>query len=95
MEYSLFHTHRHTHTWGLPGGSDSRESASNAGDPGSIPGLGKSPGEGNGNPLQYFAWEILCRGAWWATIHEVAKRVRHDLAAKQQQQSQVLEDLIY
>ena len=58
MEYSLFHTHRHTHTWGLPGGSDSRESASNAGDPGSTPGLGKSPGEGNGNPLQYFAWEI-------------------------------------
>ena len=58
LEYSLFHTHRHTHTWGLPGGSDSRESASNAGDPGSTPGLGKSPGEGNGNPLQYFAWEI-------------------------------------
>ena len=58
MEYSLFHTHRHTHTWGLPGGLDSRESASNAGDPSSTPGLGKSPGEGNGNPLQYFAWEI-------------------------------------
>ena len=41
-----------------PGGSDSKESACNAGDLGSIPGLGRSPGEGNGNPLQFFAWEI-------------------------------------
>ena len=38
---------------GFPGGSDGKESACNAGDPGSIPGLGRSPGEGNGNPLQY------------------------------------------
>ena len=39
--------------WGFPGGSDDKESACNAGDPGSIPGLGRSPGEGTGNPLQY------------------------------------------
>ena len=39
-------------SWGFPGGSDSKESSCNAGDPGSIPGLGRSPGEGNGNPLQ-------------------------------------------
>ena len=38
---------------GFPGGSDSKESTCNAGDPGSIPGLGRSPGEGHGNPLQY------------------------------------------
>ena len=38
---------------GLPGGSDGKESACNVGDPGSIPGSGRSPGEGNGNPLQY------------------------------------------
>ena len=40
-----------------PGGSDSKESACNAGDPGSIPGLGRSPGEENGNPLQYSCLE--------------------------------------
>ena len=38
---------------GFPGGSDGKESACSAGDPGSVPGLGQSPGEGNGNPLQY------------------------------------------
>ena len=42
----------------FPGGSDGKASAYNAGDPGSIPGLGRSPGEGNGNPLQYLAWKI-------------------------------------
>ena len=41
------------HTQDFPGGSDGKASASNAGDPGSIPGSGRSPGEGNGNPLQY------------------------------------------
>ena len=51
--------------WGLPGGSDSKESACNAGDPGLTPGLGRSPGEGNGNPLQYSCLgKILDRGAW-------------------------------
>ena len=45
---------------------------------GSIPGLGRSPGEGNGNPLQYsFQGNSMDRGAWWATVHGVADR-RHD-----------------
>ena len=43
--------------WGFPGGSDAKASACNVGDPGSIPGLGRSPGEGNGNPLQYSCLE--------------------------------------
>ena len=43
-------------------------------DLGSIPGLGRSPGEGNGNPLQYSCQESsMARGAWWATVHEVVK----------------------
>ena len=46
----------------------------NAGDPGSIPGWGRSPGEGNGNPLQYSCLEnSMDGGAWWATVHGVAK----------------------
>ena len=50
---------------GLPGGSEVKASASNAGDPGSIPGLGRSPGEGHGNPLQYSCLENpMDRGAW-------------------------------
>ena len=58
----------------FPGGADSKESACNAGDLGSIPGLGRSPGEGNGNPLQYSCLENpVDRGAWWATVHGVAK----------------------
>ena len=58
----------------LPGGSEDKASACNAGDPGSIPGLGRSPGEGNGNPLQYSCLENpMDRGAWWATVHGVAK----------------------
>jgi len=44
----------------------------NTGDPGSIPGLGRSPGEGNGNPLQYFCLEnSMNREAWWVTVHGV------------------------
>ena len=58
---------------GFPGGSDGKESTCNAGDPGSIPGLGKSPGEGNGNPLQYCLENSMDRGAWQAIVHEVAK----------------------
>ena len=58
----------------LPCSSDSEESACNAGDLGSIPGLGRSPGEGNGNPLQYSCLENrMDRGAWRATVHGVAK----------------------
>ena len=57
---------------GFLGGSDSQESACNAGDLGLIPGLGRSFGEGNGNPLQYFCLEnSMGRGAWWATVHGV------------------------
>ena len=58
----------------FPGGSVGKDSACIAGDLGSIPGSGKSPGEGNGNPLQYSCLENpMDRGAWWATVHEVAK----------------------
>ena len=59
---------------GFPGGSEVKASAFNAGDLGSIPGSGKSPGEENGNPLQYSCLENpMDRGAWWATAHGVAK----------------------
>ena len=59
---------------GLPGGSDSKESACNAGNTDSIPGLGSSPGEGHGNPLQYCGLENpMDRGAWRATVHGAAK----------------------
>ena len=55
-------------------GSDGKESACDAGDLGLIPGLGRSPAEGNGNPLQSFCLEnAMDRGAWWATVHGVAK----------------------
>ena len=55
-------------------GSDGKESACNAEGLGSIPGLGRSPREGNGNPLQYSCLENpMDRGAWWATVHGVAK----------------------
>ena len=58
----------------FPGGSDSKESASSAQDPGSIPGLRRSPGEGNGYPLQYSCLEnSMDRGAWQATFHGVTK----------------------
>ena len=56
------------------GVSGGKESSCNAGDLGLIPGLGRSPGEGNGNPLQYSCLEIpMDRGAWQATVHGVAK----------------------
>ena len=59
---------------GLPGGSDGKESACNTEDPGLIPGSGRSPGEGNGYPLQYFCLEnSMDRGAWQATVYRVAK----------------------
>ena len=59
---------------GFPGGSDSKETACNAGDPGSISGSGRSPGEGNGNPLQHSCLEnSMDREAWWATGHEVTE----------------------
>ena len=62
--------------------SVSKESACNAGDPGSIPGWERYPGEGNGDPLQYSCLENpMDRGAWQATVHGVTK-VRDDLAPK-------------
>ena len=61
-------------THGFPGGSEDKASACSAGDPGSIPGLGRSPGEGNATPLQYSCLENpMDRGAWQATVHGVAK----------------------
>ena len=59
---------------GFPGGSERKEAAYSEGDPGSVPGLGRSLGEGHGNPLQYSCLEdFMDRGAWWATVHGVAK----------------------
>ena len=59
---------------GLPYSSNSKESACNAGDLDSIPGSGRSSGEGNGNPLQYSCLENPTdRGAWWATVRGIAK----------------------
>ena len=58
----------------MDGGSDGKASARNVGDPGLIPGLGRSPGEGNGNPLQYSCLENpRDGGAWWAAIYGVAQ----------------------
>ena len=79
------HTHTHppnkdilkpnTHSMHIfPGGSAGKESACNAGDPGSVPQLGRSPGGGHGNPLQSPCLENpMDRGAWWATAQRVAK----------------------
>ena len=58
--------------WGICVGSAGKESICSAGDLGSIPGLERSPGERNGNPLQYPSLQ-KSEGAWWATIHGVAK----------------------
>ena len=58
---------------GFPGGSVDKESTCNAEDPGLISGWGRSPGEGNGNPLQPFCLgNLMDRGAWQATVHGVA-----------------------
>ena len=60
--------------WTFPGCSDGKASTCNAGDSDSIPGSGISPGEGNGNPLQYSCLEnSMDGGAWWATVHGVTK----------------------
>ena len=58
----------------FPGGSDGKESACNAGDLSLIPGLGRYPGEGHDNPLQWsFLENRMDRGSWWATVCRVAK----------------------
>ena len=60
--------------WGFLGDSDGKESISNAGDPGSIPGLERYPGEGNGNPRQHSCLKNpMDSGAWQATVHGVTK----------------------
>ena len=59
---------------GFPAGSVAKSVPASAGDSGSIPGSGRSPGGGNGNPLQYSdLGNPMDRGAWWATVHGVAK----------------------
>ena len=69
--------------WGFPHSSVSKEYACNAGDLGSIPGLGRPPGEGNGNPLQYSCLENpMDRGVWQAIVPGVA-RVGHDLVTQE------------
>ena len=70
---------KHYFIMGFLGGSMINSNA----DVGSIPESGRSPGEGNGKPLQYFCLgNPMDRGSWWATIHGVAKRVRYSLATK-------------
>ena len=71
----FIHTHTQMYTFrGLLGGSDNKESAFSVGDPGSIPGSGRSPGEGNGYPLQYSCLEnSMDREAWRAIVPGVAK----------------------
>ena len=62
------------HRLGFPGGSVVKNLPAKAGDAGSIPGSGRRPGEGNGNPLQYFSLgNPVKSGAWWAIVHGVAK----------------------
>ena len=64
----------HCSVWGFPGSSDGKESACSVGDLDSVPGLGRSPGEVNGNPLQYsFLENSMDRGTWWAIFHGVAE----------------------
>ena len=64
---------------GFSGDSDGIASSCNEGDRGSIPGSGRSPGEGNSYPFQYSCLEnSMDREAWWGTVHEVSQRVRHD-----------------
>ena len=61
--------------WGFPACLDGKESACNAEDPGLIPGSGRSPGEGNGDPLQYSCLEnSMDRGVWWAAVYGVTER---------------------
>ena len=71
---------------GFSGGSVVKNLPANTGDAGSIPGLGRSPGEGNDDPLHYSClWNPMDRGAWLATVHRSHKRLRHDLLTKQQE----------
>ena len=71
--------------WGFPGGSDGKESACKAGDPGLIPGSGRSPGKGNGSPLQYFclgnptdsgAWRAIDQGSYCSRTKENMSEIK-------------------
>ena len=76
VEFEVCHDVFGSHLCGLvfPGGSDGKASDYHAGDMGSVPELGRSPGEGNDNPLQYPCLENpMDRGAWWATVRGVAR----------------------
>ena len=65
---------QHVLFWGFPGDSEGKKSACTAGDPGLTPGSGRSPGEGNGSPLQYSCLENPKDGGdWWAAVHGVAQ----------------------
>ena len=70
---------------GFPGGSESKESACNAGHPGLTPGSGRSPGEGNVYPLHSSCQEnFMDQGALWATVHERSQKVRQDRVTKRE-----------
>ena len=75
ISFRIFHSLLwSTQSKDFPDGSDSKVSVCNARDPGSIPGSGRSPGEGKGNPLRYYCLENpMDRGAWEATVHGVTK----------------------
>ena len=87
INYITYYSIQHAQFWFLPseckpvsakrpfpGGSGGKESACNAGNPDSIPRLGRSLGEGNDNPLHYSCLEnSMDRGAWWATVHRVTE----------------------
>ena len=87
-------SHRVGHDWSdlaaAAAGSMVKNPPTNAADVALIPGWGRSPGEGHGNPLQYSCLgKSMDRGAWWATVHGL-QRVGHDLATKQQQSTNYL-----
>ena len=77
MEKNLeknMYVYMYMNIWSFSGSSDSKEAACSAGDPSSIPRLGRSPGEGNDYPLQYSCLENpMDRGAWQAAVHGVKK----------------------
>ena len=82
VSQTSYHSHGCYYSCSFPRSSVGKDSACNAGDPGLIPGSGRSSGEGNDNPLQYSRLENpMDRGVWQATVHGVA-RVRHDLVTK-------------
>ena len=75
---------------GFPGGSVEKNLPASAGDVSLIPGLGRSPGRGNGNSFQYFCQDNpMDGGTWWATVHAVAKELRHKRVASQKNRTQL------